>query len=422
MKTESTGGKTNRLRSATILSKIVDNFYDELREAPKKGKLVSFCDGFPLPFPILVAMDIAYLFGDAYSATVAARHQEKDLQQVAEDHGYNVEICSYTRNAMGCLLYPEEKRAAASAMYQMPKPDMILCTDPGCSMLINWADDTRRRTGKPTFVIQIPHVFYRDQERDAVEGTAEQLREAVTFVEDVAHRKLDWDRLKAIMASVKEATTLRKEAMDLCKATPSPGTFFDWASALGGVNYMLGKPECTQLYEAMRDEVAGRVAKKEAAVLGERYRLYWDGIACWPKLGHLAQKFANLGACVVAGRYTNLGFYSRPDLIDPDHPLESLAENAVALHLNHDVDWIIDNVSQLCQDFALDGLVMHGHRTCRSLAAVQLEVMDGVSRRLGIPGVFFEADIADETFYSDAQVDTRLQALVESIDAKRRRT
>jgi benzoyl-CoA reductase subunit B len=264
-------------------------------------------------------------------------------------------------------------------------------------------------------------VYYGDEEREAVAGTVHQLREAIVFLEDTTHRKLDWDRLKAIMASVKEATTLRKEAMDMCRAVPSPGTFFDWASALGGVNYMLGKPECSQLYQAMRDEVADRVANRQEAVIGEKYRLYWDGIACWPKLGHLAQKFANLGACVVAGRYTNLGFYSKPDLIDPERPLESLAENAVALHLNHNIDWLIDNVAQLCQEFAIDGLVMHAHRTCRSLAAAQLEVMDGVSRRLGIPGVFFEADIADETFYSDAQVDTRLQALVESIEAKRRR-
>jgi benzoyl-CoA reductase/2-hydroxyglutaryl-CoA dehydratase subunit BcrC/BadD/HgdB len=47
--------------------------------------------------------------------------------------------------------------------------------------------------------------------------------------------------------------------------------------------------------------------------------------------------------------------------------------------------------------------------------------MDGVCRKLGIPATFFEADIADETFYSDAQVDTRVQALLETIAARKRR-
>jgi len=47
--------------------------------------------------------------------------------------------------------------------------------------------------------------------------------------------------------------------------------------------------------------------------------------------------------------------------------------------------------------------------------------MDAVTRRLGIPGMVLEADVGDETFYSDAQVDTRLGALLETIDARKSR-
>jgi benzoyl-CoA reductase subunit B len=106
--------------------------------------------------------------------------------------------------------------------------------------------------------------------------------------------------------------------------------------------------------------------------------------------------------------------------MDPTKPLESLAANGMALHANHNLDWLVDNISNLCQEYKIDGLVCHAHRTCRPLAAPQLEIMDGVSRRLGIPAVFFEADMADETFYADAQVDTRVQALLEEIDARRK--
>lgn len=47
--------------------------------------------------------------------------------------------------------------------------------------------------------------------------------------------------------------------------------------------------------------------------------------------------------------------------------------------------------------------------------------MDAVSRKLNIPAIFVEADVGDESFYSEAQVDTRLQALLEMIDARRKR-
>ena len=412
----------NRLRSVTHLGQYIDQFYEDLRNAPQNGKAVAWCDGFPLPFPILRAMDISYLYGDAYAASTSARHQEKRLQQIADDAGYLIDVCSYTRTTMGCAVMSDEERATAHPQHQMPKPDMIIVADPGCSMLVNWADSERRHFKMPMFVIQIPHLWRGEaDEQAAVADTARQLSEMITFIEDLLHRKLDWDRLREIMVGVKEAIICRNEALAMSKYIPAPATFFDLASALGGVNYLLGRAECVEVYRNMRDEMADRVATKTGAVLDEKYRLYWDGIMCWPKLGHLAQKFANWNACVVAGRYTHFGFYNKPELIDPAKPLESLAANAVALHGNQNLDWLIENISQLCTDFALDGLIMHAHRTCRPLAGPQLEVMDGVSRRLGIPGVFLEADMADDTYYSDAQVDTRVQGLLESIAAKKRR-
>jgi benzoyl-CoA reductase subunit B len=406
--------------SVALVGRAVDAFYADLRDAGERKETVAFCDGFPLPFPLLRAMDVAYFYGDAYSALVAARHKEKKLQEVAEDRGFIVEVCSYTRNAMGCALLPEEERAGGHPLWQIPNPSFIIVTDPGCSMLVNWGDAERRQFNVPMFVIQLPHFWGDEDEDEAMEFTVRQLRDCVTFLEDMLHRPFNWERLSEIIADTKVATTIRKEAMEMCKVTPSPATFFDWASALGGVNYLLGKPQCRELYQAISDEVTRRVQNKEGAVVGEKYRLYWDGIMCWPKLGVLGEKFANLGACVVAGRYTHLGFYNLPEAMDPQRPLESLAANGMALHANHNIDWLIDNISQLCQEYSLDGIVCHAHRTCRPLAAPQLEIMDGVSRRLGIPGVFFEADMADETFYSDAQVDTRVQALLESIDARRK--
>lgn len=413
--------RTNRLDSVTMVGRAMDAFFADLREAPAEGKQVAYCDGFPLPFPILRAMDIAYLFGDAYSAMIAARHKEKPLQEIAEDRGYIREVCSYTRNAMGSCLFPEEGREQAYPLWVMPKPDFIIATDPGCSMLVNWGDDERRRFKVPMFLIQIPHIWEGDEAEYALQDVVRQLKECITFLEDMSGKKLDWDRLREIMVNVKRSTTLRCEAMQVCQAIPSPATFFDWAAGLGGVNYLLGKPECIEVYQQMKDEVSQRAARGEGAVTGEQFRLYWDGIMCWPKLGVLAEKFASLGACMVAGRYTHLGFYSAPEMIDPEKPLESLAANTVVLHLNQNLDWLVDRVSELCQQYSIDGIVCHAHRTCRPFAAPQLQLMEGVSRKLGIPGVFFEADMADETFYSDAQVDTRIQALLESIAARRKR-
>jgi benzoyl-CoA reductase/2-hydroxyglutaryl-CoA dehydratase subunit BcrC/BadD/HgdB len=47
-------------------------------------------------------------------------------------------------------------------------------------------------------------------------------------------------------------------------------------------------------------------------------------------------------------------------------------------------------------------------------------LQDGITRQLGIPAVSIGGDSCDPRFYSDAQVDTRLQALIETIDARRK--
>jgi benzoyl-CoA reductase/2-hydroxyglutaryl-CoA dehydratase subunit BcrC/BadD/HgdB len=59
-------------------------------------------------------------------------------------------------------------------------------------------------------------------------------------------------------------------------------------------------------------------------------------------------------------------------------------------------------------------------QTCRAFNSQTFAVMDGVGRRLGIPAITIGGDPCDKRFYSDAQVDTRLQALLETIDAKKR--
>ena len=409
--------RTNRLRSIALIGKAVDKYYEDLRLAPERGQLVAWCDGIPLAFPILRAMDIAYFFGPAYSATISARHLSKDVLRTAEMAGYLPEICSYTRHAMGCALYPPDPNA--NPFYRMPKPDFILTVDPGCSMTLNWADAERRLFKVPLFEIRTVHIWSGDEEEEAKMDMVRQLKELITFLEDLSHKKLDWERLKKIMAEVKEAALLRNRAMEMCEAVPAPATFFDWSASLGGINYLLGRPECVGIYREIWKEVKERVERKEAAVIGEKYRLYWDGIMCWPKFGHLAEKFASFGACVIAGRYTHLGFYNAPERIDPEKPLEGIAENAIAHHGHHNIDWLVDKVSELCIKYKIDGLICHATRTCRFFAGLQLEMMERVSRRLGIPATYFESDMADETFYSEAQIDTRLQALLETIDSRR---
>ena len=412
------GGQINPLRSAGLGSRATDRFYEELRQGAKGGKPICWILGALILSPMISSMGIPWVFGDALAAHLSARHLQRRPAEVADDLGYLIETCSYTRIHMGCSLLSEEDKAKGPPDWQVPKPDFVVITDGCCSEWIEWGDDVRKRFNVPIFTLHVPFLWDGGDGREEVEYVVGQLKELNTFMEDFTHYKQDWDKLRDIIAIGRQAQDARVEAQQLCRNIPAPASIFDWATALGAVFNSWGKPESVEIYKAMKQEMEQRVARKEGAVIGEKYRLAWDGMIIWPQFGPLSKKLASLGANVVTSAYM-WGFF--PTLMDPQDPLRGIARNFVDVWPNQNLDWQINHVSQLCQEYAVDGLICHAHYTCRALCGQQLELMDAVSRKLNIPAIFIEADVGDESFYSEAQVDTRLQALLEMIDARRQR-
>jgi hypothetical protein len=64
-------------------------------------------------------------------------------------------------------------------------------------------------------------------------------------------------------------------------------------------------------------------------------------------------------------------------------------------------------------------MVMHASRTCRGMTNSQFLIADSAKRK-GRQALFFEGDVADESFYKDELLNTRLEAMIESMDARRR--
>ncbi|MDO8637649.1 MAG: 2-hydroxyacyl-CoA dehydratase family protein [Dehalococcoidia bacterium] len=410
-------GQTNPLRSARLGSQATDQFYEDLRKAAKKGDPVCWILGALITTPMVTSMGIPWVFADALAAHLAARHQQKRPEEVAEEKGYLRETCSYTRIHMGCTLLSDEDRAKVLD-WQVPNPDFVIITDGCCSEWVEWGDDVRKRFKVPIFTLHVPFLW-NDKDRDeATNYVVGQLKEMNTFLEDTTRRKQDWIKLAEIINMGRQAQDMRAAGQQLCRNIPAPATIFDWATALGAVFNSWGKPQSVEIYKSMKQEMEERVARKEGAVVGEKYRLCWDGMIVWPEFGPLSKKLASRGANVVTSAYM-WGFF--PTLMDPTDPLKSIAWNMVDVWANRNLDWQINHVAQLCEDYKVDGLICHAHYTCRALCGQQLELMDAVSRRLDIPAIFIEADVGDESFYSEAQVDTRLQALLEMIDAKRKR-
>src|SRR6516165_12339129 len=88
--------KANKLQSTRIAGKLVNDYWEMVWRAKDEGKLVCWYEGSAIN-PFLEAADICWVHGEAYSAMLAARHQEGTAQRVAEERGYMRELCSYAR-------------------------------------------------------------------------------------------------------------------------------------------------------------------------------------------------------------------------------------------------------------------------------------------------------------------------------------
>jgi benzoyl-CoA reductase subunit B len=414
---------SNRLTTTREIGQMVSLHYDDLNRAHQEGRLVAWCFG-SVPSLILRAANIAYLWGNQYGASASARGLEKELHDAADKAGYSRSLCSYCRSNIGVAMLIRGTATAPNPdpYYSIPAPDFLVSLNPHCHINMYWMDVLRRQFNCPVFYFQLPHEWERNETemQESIGLTVREHQRFISFLEDITHRKFDWDSLKNLMIVAKKAGVARLEAMELCKNIPSPATYFDWLNSLAPVNLLAGASGTAEVMEKMKKEITERALKKEGAILNERYRLYYDGIGPYPVLGQASRKFAELGANVVCGRYVNLGFYSDPEKFDPNQPLETLSEGLCRdFQLNWNFDHMAERVIELCKEYRVDGLVFQITKTCRSTSNREIELMDAVSTTLDLPVAFMEGDQTDRSFYHMDHMFKEVETLLMAIDAKR---
>lgn len=434
------GERANKLKATKFGGRLVSEYWEHVFRAKEEGKKVVWYNGTYIP-PFFHSHDLVWVHGEAWAAMLAARHKEIGAQARGDERGYDRELCSYARTHIGQMLIEKDKLENGTSrldpndprietMLKLPAPDMIVNAYPYCSSGQQWDDITYRMFGKkiPMFTVQIPMLWGGRKDAGYMQGeewqersryVAEQLVALTKFLEENTGRKFDFDRLSETMGYVKKAAELRLEAMDLCTATPSPASFFDWIVSIAPVNFLPGDQNLVDYFEGVKAEIVQRIANGEGAVKDEKYRLFFDGMMNWNKVGWLADKFASVNACVVAGRYTHMSFWQEPQLIDLKDPVLGMAQNYLICPNNHGAPIMIGEIENLCDKFHIDGVVCHASRTCRGMTNSQF-LIAGSAKKYGRQAMFFEGDVADESFYKDELLNTRLEAMVEAMDARKR--
>lgn len=410
--------KLNRLESTKLVGPMVDKYWEDLRTAKERGEKVAWCAG--VLFPFAYAMDMSSHFMAAYGAYAGGRKAVPTLLEAAEADGHLIDTCSYHRIHMGMLALIR-KGLPIREDIRLPMPDLVL-NGRYCTEHSHYCESIYRQFQIPVIGVHFP-VLQREEDKPRIKAHAlRQLKEVVIpAMEKICGRPFNYDRLSEILDNLKRTLLLRNECWEFFKVIPSPWTLWDYSISIAPVFFLMGRPGNIEYYEQVKAELAQRVAEKVSAVQPEeKYRIYWDGWTPWGFLGPLIRKLVSYGACPIVGRYP-WEFFPRPEAIDPEHPVEAWVDAIYETELaNQSSPFLaLPYIERVVAGYSIDGLIFVSSPSCRLWNLGQNEYLDEIERRLGKPGVIVQCDMIDPKDYSEAQIDTRLQALFEMIDARR---
>lgn len=395
------------LTAKDVVKELQANYYAEALKAPEQGKKVAWVTSIA-PRELLEAMDIVTIYPENHCAAIAAKKGSMEMLDLAEAHGYSNDICSYARVNLG---YVEAGDCAAG---QLPRPDLLFCANNICNTVTKWYEILARRLNIPLIMIDLPFSFHPAAQDHALDYVAGQFQEAITRLEAICGKSFDYDRFMESQRLSNQAARLWKEVMDMGKSTPSPLNGLDMFNYMAQIVCSRGNEVAVEFFTLLRDELAAKRARGEGYLENENYRIIWDGIPFWYNLRIMSRSLKNNQACMVASTY--------PDNWAVTYEvgnMRSMAEAYMGNFTNREFGFRYKNMLRLVQEFKADGVIMHSNRSCKNQDFAQYALAREVTKAIGTPVVVVDGDQDDPRSFSEAQYETRVQALFEMIDQKR---
>lgn len=369
--------------------------------ASEEGNLAWVTSGFPVEIP--VAMNIGISYPEQYGAVVGSQRMGPELCGFAEGLGYSQELCSYARSSIGSVKHPDQ-----SPLGGLPTPQALLACNNICGTVLRWYDTVSELTGAPVFLLDTPPLEGEQPEhhRDYVRKGLDKL---VDFLEQVFGKPLADERMQEVALYSTEAVGLWTQCLEACKAKPSPLNCADRFLTMAPIVSLRGTDYVKDFYVSLLAEVKERISNGVGAIKEEKIRLLWDNIPPWFTIFRFFNGLAKRGVVFPADTYTHAWTGS----IEGDNLFDSVVSIYSNVYLNKGLDAKIDKMCQLIQNYDLDGFIMFSVRSCKRYSLGQLVSKELVTERTGVPGVVIEGDMVDSRLFNEAQIQMRVDALLE---------
>jgi benzoyl-CoA reductase/2-hydroxyglutaryl-CoA dehydratase subunit BcrC/BadD/HgdB len=391
------------------------DYYLECVQAKATGRPVGWMPPMNGAIELFYAMDLQPVFPENWSPVCAAFGLTPKNFETAHLLGYSRDLCGYLRNILGYVHGPMAEPGALG----LPAPDLLISPGAGCVPVMKIFHELERRFPQArVFRADLPQVALEDIQPFHLEYAVHEIKRLIAWLEEVTGRRLDQDRLVEAVRLSDEACRLWDEIMSYRRCRPSP-----FGAAEIGIMFVMVTRQGTQIAVDFLEKVLAEVKERVAAGLGvvedEKVRLFWDNIPLWYNLG-LLNYFEPQGGVIVAETYSAAWSLR----LDPERPLESLALKSLKsypLVSCVSVKTRLDMVLKACREYRIDGAILHRNRSCLPITLGQMNLKQALQQELGVPSVIIDADHMDPENFSLGQFQTRADAFLEMLLARKQR-
>ncbi len=390
-----------------ILRELQDKIAQDAWDAKLRGEKVGWCAS-NFPQEITTAMGIHVVYPENMGAAVGAKGGGLRMCQHAEGMGYSSDLCSYARINFA---YADIKKCEE---IEIPFPDFLLCCNNICNCMIKWYENLALELNVPLILIDIPHLDAMECSADRVKYIRAQFDDAIAQLEEITGKKMDYDKLRSVMEVSQRSSKAWLKAVGYMACEPSPFSGFDIFNNMAVACVGRGTVAAAEAFEALAEDYEELAKEGKSSFKGEeKYRVLFEGIACWANLKYTYKALQSRGMNVTASVYgPAFSFlYSNLDELMAAYsyvPNSNCFERELKLR----VDDAINN--------KVDGAVFHMNRSCKHWSGTLYEMERQFREITGVPTVCFDGDQSDPRVFSEAQYDTRVEALMEIMDENKR--
>ncbi len=413
-------------KSMIIQKEMISGLFKELTTAKETGKKVVYTFVPGNITELIWSFDMLPVYPEINALQSGMRKKSEGYIRDAEKIGHSEDVCTYVKCDVGMFLNGN----IGPTGEKIPDPDLLLLSYTGCFTFMKWFETLERiYPGVPVALLHTPYQESGKITPDMTAYMVKQLKEdVIPKMEKVSGKKYDEEKLKSLLRNTNKVEDYMIKIFETTKNRPSPiDAYFAGVYYIGPINSgFKGTDQAVRYYEELYKEILERVDKglgpitPEGVMEEEKFRLVVEGPPNWTHFREFWKFFYDMGAVVVASSYTKVGgVYDLGFRVNPDKPLESLADYCMNCYTNLNLEQRVELLGKCITDYHADGFLVNSIKSCNSFSAGQLMIMQQLERRLEIPVSFIESDLVDPRYFSYSNIKNRLESFFQMLEQRK---